>query len=644
MTRLTPDMRLKVKRDTFFLPDPNSGVYFRNNLSSFRMEGSTVDQWIEKLIPMFNGEYTLGDLTNGLPGSYRDRVYDIAEVLYQNGFVRDVSQDRSHQLSEQVLKKYASQIEFLDHFGDSGAYRFQVYRQSKVLAVGSGSFFVSLVSALIESGLAKFHVLDTGTESTNRKRLMELEVHAQKTDPEVALEEIIQQKDGESFWREIMQPYDSILYVSQDDVEELRILHKVCREEKKVFIPAICLQEVGLAGPLVHADSDGCWESAWRRIHQSVFCKAEQLQNFSATAQAMLANVIVFQLFKKITGVLDLEEAKQLFLLDLETLEGGWHSFMPHPLVTGRAKAKWVQDFDLRLEQRLSKTEPKELFLSFNQLTSEKSGIFHLWEEGDLNQLPLAQCSVQTVDPLSEGPVELLPTIVCSDLTHEEARREAGLSGIEMYVSRMISQLATTLPLKKMIEPQEFVGIGAGETFVEGVCRGLQRCLAEGQSKQKKEDLYVVTPVQLGVVEDKRCQFYLQALETMHGEPIIGLGEEVSGFPVIWVCTNHRWYSGVGLNKTMALQKALQSTLMESQNKDHFSKKRSSIILEEKAPLSIEIASWEKTMQTEALQSAIQVLKQKRKHLFVFELELEPFLKGEQAGVFGVLLREEESR
>jgi putative thiazole-containing bacteriocin maturation protein len=147
MTSLNPSMRLKVKRDTFFLPESNRGVYFRNNISSFRMEGNTIDRWVEKLIPMFNGEYTLGNLTEGLPGPYRDRVYEIAEVLYRNGFVRDISQDHPHQLEDQVLKRHASQIEFVDSFVDSGAYRFQIYRQAKVLAVGSGPFFVSLVSS-----------------------------------------------------------------------------------------------------------------------------------------------------------------------------------------------------------------------------------------------------------------------------------------------------------------------------------------------------------------------------------------------------------------------------------------------------------------------------------------------------------------
>ena len=49
----------------------------------------------------------------------------------------------------------------------------------------------------------------------------------------------------------------------------------------------------------------------------------------------------------------------------------------------------------------------------------------------------------------------------------------------------------------------------------------------------------------------------------MHGSPTIGLGEEVNGFPVIWVGTNDGWYGGVDLNITLALRKALQQALMK---------------------------------------------------------------------------------
>lgn len=653
MTSLNPSMRLKVKRDTFFLPDSNGGVYFRNNISSFRMEGSTIDQWVEKLIPVFNGEYTLGNLTEGLPGPYRDRVYEIAEVLYRNGFVRDISKDLPHHLEEQVLTRHASQIEFVESFVDSGAYRFQTYRQAKVLAIGSGPIFVSMVSSLIESGLPKFKLLITDEVPTNRRRLLELVSYARKTDPEVEVEEVKLKENEVSVWRESVKRFDSILYVSQEgNLEELRLLHTICREEKKSFLPAICLQQVGIAGPLVRADSEACWDSAWRRLHQTVLFKEQQIPAYSSTAGAMLANVIVFELFKEITGVSEQDQKNRFFLLDLDTLEGNWHPFIPHPLVTGRISAEWVDDFDLRLDQGLSSGEPSELLVYFYQLTSEVSGIFHIWEEEDLKQLPLAQCRVQAVDPLSEGPAELLRDIVCTGLTHEEARREAGLAGIEAYVSRMTGLLLTSLtPYQEVqfsrIEPQEFVGIGAGGTFAEGVCRGLQKCLAEELNIQLPEQKISVFRVQLSAVEDERCRFYLQALTTIQGAPVIGLGEEVSGFPVVWLGTCDGWYRGVDLNLTLALRKALQQALIKFQNPEANLKAQvfedSSLLLEDKVGESLVIPACDEKIRSSNLQSAMEILERNQKRIFVFEQKMEPFLKEGLAGVFGVLLREEET-
>ena len=171
---------------------------------------------------------------------------------------------------------------------------------------------------------------------------------------------------------------------------------------------------------------------------------------------------------------------------------------------------------------------------------------------------------------MSEGPAELLPDIVCTGLTHEEARREAGLAGIEAYVSRMVG-LARCDPTfisgkrGEGVEIKEFIGVGAGETVAEGICRGLQRCLDEELSKQLSIKKIMFLRCN-GTVEDERCRFYLQALTTMQGAPMIGLGEEVYGFPVIWVGTNDGWYGGVDLNITLALRKALQQALMKVQN------------------------------------------------------------------------------
>jgi len=481
---------------------------------------------------------------------------------------------------------------------------------------------------------------------------MELEAHARKTDPEVAIEEVTLPNDYISSWREIVQPYHFILYVSQDgEIEELRTLNIVCKEEKKTLLPAICFQQYGLAGPMGYADSKECWESVWHRLHKPLLYKEQQMSAFSPIAGAILANVIVFEFFKEVTGISTSEQNNRFFLLDLDKLEGIWHTFISHPFVEGSAVAEWIKDCELKIDQRSHSGKENGLFLLFNHLTSTKAGIFHIWDEGELKQLPLSQCRVQAVNPLSEGPAELLPEIVCGGLTHEEARREAGLIGVETYASQTVDRLVTTLPPyqeseSSVVNIKEFIGVGSGETFAEGICRGLQKCLAEELRNQYVQQRISVSRVELNAVEDKRCQFYLQALTTMNREPMIALGENVSGFPVVWVGTNEGWYGVAGLNITMALQKALQQALMKAQNETPYpttqALEASSVFLEETAQLSIGIPSCEEITASELMQSAMQVLQRNCKRILVFELVLEPILKEELAGVFGVLLRKEE--
>lgn len=632
---MNPSVRLKVKGDTFFLPDSNGGVYFRNNTGSFRMEGDMVDQWIEKLMPMFSGEYSMADLTDGLPEPYRLRVYEIAEVLLNNGFVRDASQDRPHSLPEAVERQYAAQIEFLDSLGGSGAYRFQTYREANPIAVGSGPIFVSLVAALLESGLPRFRMLITNRAATDRQRISELTATARLSDSEVEVEEICPSDDGSLDWPEIVRLADTVLYVAQDDDPgELRALHAACRDAKKLLVPAIYLRQAGIAGPLVHPDSDVCFESAWRRIHRIALGDSDHPTAVSTTAEAMLANVVVFEWLKTVSGATS-ELNGQLFLLNPETLEGEWHSVLPHPLVRGLRPADPTDPFCLPANQGTARQEADRLLSYFYRLTSAKTGILHRWEEGDSKQLPLSQCRVQAVDPLSEGPAELLPQIVCMGMTHHEARREAGLAGIEAYVSRLAGEL------------QEYVGIGAGETEAEAILRGLRKCLFEELKSRSDSSLPFVYRTTLSKVEDDFCRYCLRALETMQDAPVIGLGQEAAGFPVIWVGTNGYWYGGVGVNRTMALREALRQALMTIQNdaadiQGHILE-RSSVKVEDALPQSLTIPGFDESEYGMMLQSVRQILQGNRKRIAVVDLSTEPFMKKELAGVFGVSLREEET-
>lgn len=651
---MNPSMRLKVKGDTFFLPDSNGGVYFRNNTGSFRMEGDMIDQWIEKLMPMWSGDYSMADLTDGLPEPFRERVYEIAEVLLNNGFVRDTSQDRPHGLPEGVERKYAAQIEFLDSMGGSGAHRFQTYRQSNPIAVGCGPIFVSLVAALLESGLPRFRMLITNRETTNRQRISELIATARLSDSEIEVDEIFPPNDGFLDWPEVVKLGDSVLYVAQDDDPgELIALHSTCKDAKKLLLPAIYLPQAGIAGPLLHPDSDVCFESAWRRVHRISLGNSDRTTAVSTTSEAMLANVIVFEWLKTVTETMNSELNGKLFLLNPETLEGEWHSLLPHPLVRGLRPAEPTDLFDLPIDQRTEQQEVDRLLSYFNQLTSAVTGILHRWEEGDSKQLPLSQCRVQAVDPLSEGPAALLPQIVCSAMTHHKARKEAGLCGIESYVARLAevlkadspSQADSASPLEW--QSHEFVGIGAGETVAEAVFRGLQKCLFEELKSRSESSLPSVYPIKLSKVEDDICHYCLHALTTMRDAPVIGLGHELAGFPVVWVGTNGYWYGGVGVNLTLALRGALQQALMKTQNDaadiQNQILERSSVKLEDALPQNLPIPGFDESEYGMTLESVRKILQLNHKRIEVVDLSIEPFMKKELAGVFGVSLREEET-
>ncbi|MDE5414242.1 putative thiazole-containing bacteriocin maturation protein [Alkalihalobacterium chitinilyticum] len=653
MTKLNASTRLKVKKDTFYIPDQEGGVYFRNNESSFRLKGSTIYQWIETLMPMFNGEQTLGDLTKGLTEPYKKRVYEIGETLYENGFLRDISQDRPHQLNRTVVEKYASQIEFIESFVDSGAYHFQEYRQAKILAVGAGPILVSLVGALLESGLPKFHYISTQSTPPNLARIDEMVENARKDDSEVEVKEISFQKgEYRSAWKEVVQPYDCVLYVSQDgNVHEIMDLNLVCKEERKVFLPAVCLEQVGLAGPMVHQGSDGCWESAWRRLHQSAVQETEKSANFSSTAGSMLANVLVFEFFKKAVGIASQTQKNQIYFLDLETLEGNWLSYLTHPLVlSSHLTPRLIEDLDLRIKQEVNRnSSPSTVLEYFSRLTSEEAGIFHSWEERDLPQLPLAQCYVQAVNPMSDGPATLLSEVVCAGFTHEQAKRQAGLTGIEMYVSQLIEPREKRYKNDQMDSsissiPESFMGIGAGQTIEEAVCRGLQNYLDEILRERKVDQPNLLFELEPESIEDQQVRYYLNALTTLNGLPKIDLREDILGFPVIRIKSNGRRYTRAGLNRTLALRYALEQALLNTQDEVN------SLVRDETVPAEfvnkkkskLNIPSCDGMTPLELLQSSIQLLKQNRKRLDIYDLSFEPFLQEELAGVFGVKVREEE--
>lgn len=640
MNGVQPGMCLKVKADTFFLPDVDGSVYFRNNARSFRMDGASVQAWVEKLLPVLDGQHTMESLTEGLPVPYRKRIYDLAGMLYDNGFLRDVSADKLHQLKDEILARYAPQIEFVDNLVGSGARRFQTYRNMNILIVGAGSTLVSLVGALWESGLKAVNLIATDTFATNTSRLNDLSaLYGDLADATPVHNLLDSGMDTESL-RVLVKNRDAVLYLSETgDLRELRRIESVCRNEHICFMSAVCTENLGVVMPNsrtnVTNDKPLSFDAAWRRIHQSLVKNDMGVGRSNDLSGAVLANILVFELFKSITGV-DNEPGYRIYTLNLETLEGAWHDVMPVEDGGWTGDMRRIENLDEVPDVAYQPPTMREMMSYFSQITDSTSGIFHLWGEGELSQLPLSQCRVQPIDPLSIGPAELLTPIVCHGVTHEDARREAGLTGIEAYVGRMMSKYASDAA---------YVGIGAGSTKAEAIGRGLRRCLARELRTALEVQRVPIRKMVLGQVLDETCQFYLQSMYAVGVHPVVGFTEDAFGFPVVWAGVHGRFVGSVGLCPTMALQHALAHALLwESRQEDAdtvhdgvdwVSAESTEVECGDAGTEPIDIETWNGFHHAQII-SAVETVQHCGCDVTVLDLAVEPFLNQVFGGVVGV--------
>ncbi|MFE5318467.1 hypothetical protein ACFQ88_07150 [Paenibacillus sp. NPDC056579] len=502
-----------------------------------------------------------------------------------------------------------------------------------VLAVGSGTILVELVNAWYESGLSKLSILAINTSLADAEQLKAAWEQALPSNPETSLDIILAEAEGvEVNWNTVIRPFSFILYAAQHgDLEELEKLQSTCIAEKKPLLPAMDLRGIGMVGPLLQPDGNGSGECAWRRVHASIFPPEWESYPFYRTTATLLSNLIVYECHKWFIGESEPKSNNHCYILNPLTLEGSWYSVLPHPFLSGHEAARMATDLELNLG---SDQEPdaEQWFSWFNGLTSKVSGIFHVWEEGALEQLPLAQCLVQPVDPLSEGFARLLPAIVSSALTHVEARRESALAGMESYTARMTPLWIPGLSSRQ----QEDISIGAGFTFAEAAGRGLIACLTKELERRTLYQERVLSRMEIVQIEDVHCRYYLQALNIKEGETFIAFGEPLYGFPVIWVLSDHSWYGCVGLDKTLALRQALQNALMKTKIVPD-----SAMIWSDDKPQRITITSAASISHASRMLSAVNTLRQHHKQLEVFDMRCEPVLKEGPLEVVAVLLGEE---
>lgn len=423
-------MRPKWKVDTCYISTPD-GIYLRGNHNRLILKGKSLYALLKHLVPHLNGDITLEELTGGLDADRKRMVTNLLEKLFTHQFLRDTSQDQPHTLLPLELETYASGIAFIESFQTSAAYRFQQFRNQRLLLIGSGPGLTSLVQASLQCGARKISAIVTpedGADFYQKTR----NLFANPAPEEDACVLSIRSWENEAEMREIIQASDAVLHIAERPMlARAKLLNRLCIEQQKTLLQAILVDDYAWIGPLVSPGNEGCWECAWRRLQANLTDHSDQFshnifqdqpttsgnQALSIPRATMIANRLLFGLFHYFTQTGPTETAGKVVELNLATLLSESHAFLPHPhcLACQHPVVPTASQF-LEQIQRLQQQEPIDpemLLKNLAPCVDARLGLFTAFDTSSFVQAPLAVYKVNLSNPmLKECQAEPLSVMV----------------------------------------------------------------------------------------------------------------------------------------------------------------------------------------------------------------------------------------
>lgn len=456
---LTQNMRPRFKSGIYYIPTPD-GAYLRGNNCHLFLKGKSLYLLLEHLIPYLNGNATLEELIKGLDAERKRMITNLIEKLFAHQLLKDISQDQPCTLLPQEIETYASNLAFIDSFQTSAAHHFECFRNKHLLILGCGPGFTSLIQASLQCGVKHINAIvtpESETDSSFRQDTLDLSSGDDSSEHTVQLMDI-SCWDNEAELRTIIQSYDAVLHIAERPMlARAQLLNKLCFEEQKAFIQAIIVGDHAWIGPLVCSEAEGCWECAWRRLQTNLTNLSEQLSLYefhdqpqvsnsrflAAPEMTMIANRLIFALFKYFTQTDSTATKGHLSVLHLETGLSENHAFLPHPYcqVCQHPVVPTATQFLERIQQ-LQYQSPidRNSFLErfTNGVVDTRLGLFTAVEEDDFVQAPLAIYKASVSNPMLQEKRPETLTIAAASIDTEEARLDASQKACTRYAASLV--------------------------------------------------------------------------------------------------------------------------------------------------------------------------------------------------------------
>ncbi|GAA4874104.1 TOMM precursor leader peptide-binding protein [Saccharopolyspora cebuensis] len=442
----------KLKNDTLYLPS-SDGIYFVSNRGTLTLEGKHVYQWVDKLAPFLTGAHTLDEITENLSEDRKRMVTGLIDGLVAKGFVKDVGDDRPHGLDERELAAYESGIAFIDYYQDSAAHRFEVFRDSRVLLIGSGRTGAALARACLHAGVREVRWARTGGADAGLDQVREFAARNRESDPRQTLDVLPDPGDAAEA---AIAPFDVVLHVSDAPMlDRARRLNRACLERGAVFAQAVVDGPVAWIGPLVAPGrGDVCWECAWLRVlgrnprPGAPFTDSPDVvpsEFLAGPTAAIVANHLAFEVFKHRTDAGPVETAGAVVRLDLETLQSSVHPVTAHPLCTahGDPVPAGEREFTAAIRQRAE--APAVSAEAFSTAAAgcfdAATGLLGALDEGDFGQLPLKVSRAEYANAVLAPDFDQERSAaveVSTDFT--EARERTTRRACELYAASVVDR------------------------------------------------------------------------------------------------------------------------------------------------------------------------------------------------------------
>ena len=444
--------RLKCRTDIYYTPMAD-GVYLRSNSTRLILKGKSLYRLLENLAPTLNGEVSLAEVTEGLDADRQRMITHLLEKLTAHHFLQDTGQDQPHGLNQEELETYAPNLAFIESFQTSAASHFERFRNMRLLLIGSGPGLASLLQASLHCGVKQVDALWTSKHEIDVSAPQELDTAASLSEKHIRyVRPLTWENKAEA--RETVQAYDAILHITEQPFfTHARLLNTLCIEEQKTLIQAVIADGQAWIGPLVCPETSYCWECAWLRLQAHLDADADgalrqqppgPAQNsLTGTAATLLANQLLFALFRHVTHIHTINTAGKLDVLDLKTLLSESHAFQPHPhcQTCQHPSVPTATQFlgHMRKVQQQASVDPDRLWESVAQALDKRTGLFSVLDY-DFVQVPLAMYAIQvsnpTRTPLPSGSVSVLGVGIDPGSTRIRAAQKA----CECYAASFVDQ------------------------------------------------------------------------------------------------------------------------------------------------------------------------------------------------------------